>query len=130
MERSRLLKRFKAAVTRAKVGQFEPAASRAGKLVTDAQGKVVMRPVLRFHDLRHTFGTQMAASGVPLRTIQEWMGHEDSKTTEIYTDYMPAANEAALIGRAMKGISFSSNFGSILSEAGESEGAGSPVNTG
>jgi integrase len=29
----------------------------------------------RFHDLRHTFGTAMAAAGVPMRTLQEWMGH-------------------------------------------------------
>jgi integrase len=27
-----------------------------------------------FHELRHTFGTQMAAAGAPLRTIQEWNG--------------------------------------------------------
>ena len=26
---------------------------------------------LRFHDLRHTFGTRMAAAGVPMRTLQE-----------------------------------------------------------
>ena len=32
-------------------------------------------PRAAFHDLRHTFGTQMAAAGVPLRTLQEWMGH-------------------------------------------------------
>jgi integrase len=25
------------------------------------------------HDLRHTFGTRMAAGGVPMRTLQEWM---------------------------------------------------------
>ena len=31
----------------------------------------------RFHDLRHTFGTRMAAAGVPMRTLQEWMGHRD-----------------------------------------------------
>ena len=29
-----------------------------------------------FHDLRHTFGTTMAAAGVPMRTLQEWMGHK------------------------------------------------------
>jgi integrase len=28
-----------------------------------------------FHDLRHTFGTQMAAAGVPEIKIQEWLGH-------------------------------------------------------
>ena len=26
---------------------------------------------VRFHDLRHTFGTRMAAAGVPMRTLQE-----------------------------------------------------------
>jgi hypothetical protein len=30
---------------------------------------------LRFHDLRHTYGTRMAAAGTPLRTLQGWMGH-------------------------------------------------------
>ena len=44
---------------------------------------------LRFHDLRHTYGTLMAAAGTPLRTLQGWMGHRDYKTTEIYADFAP-----------------------------------------
>ena len=36
--------------------------------------------VVRFHDLRHTFGTRMAARGdVSMRTLQEWMGHRDPR---------------------------------------------------
>lgn len=50
---------------------------------------------IRFHDLRHTFGTRMAAAGAPLRTIQEWMGHRDYKTTEIYADYAPDLQQEA-----------------------------------
>jgi integrase len=46
-------------------------------------------PDLTFHELRHTFGTQMAAAGAPLRAIQEWMGHADASTTEIYPHYAP-----------------------------------------
>ena len=42
---------------------------------------------LTFHELRHTLGTQMAAAGAPLRAIQEWMGHADASTTEIYSHY-------------------------------------------
>ena len=76
LDRSRLLKRFKGA------------ARRAG-----------LRPV-RFHDLRHTFGTRTAGAGVPLRTLQEWMGHRDFKTTLIYADYEPGEKEAELVERA------------------------------
>jgi len=57
--------------------------------------------VVRFHDLRHTFGTRVAASGeVSLRTLQEWMGHRDAKTTMIYADYQPGEREAEIVGRA------------------------------
>ena len=41
----------------------------------------------RFHDLRHTFGTQMAAAGVAIRTLQEWMGHRDIQTTMRYAEH-------------------------------------------
>jgi integrase len=56
---------------------------------------------LTFHELRHTFGTQMAAVGAPLRAIQEWMGHADAKTTEVYRHYAPDPTRgAALVERA------------------------------
>jgi hypothetical protein len=43
-----------------------------------------VRPI-RFHDLRHIFATQLAASGkVSLRTLQEFLGHADAKTRQIY----------------------------------------------
>ena len=54
----------------------------------------------RFHDLRHTFGTRMAAAGVSMRTLQEWMGHRDIATTQRYADYAPSAREAELIAAA------------------------------
>jgi integrase len=76
IDRSRLLKRFKATLKRAEV-----------------------RPV-RFHDLRHTFGTRMAAQGVPMRALQEMMGHRDFKTTLIYADYAPSAREAEWVEAA------------------------------
>jgi integrase len=78
IDRSRLLKRFKAALKAADV-----------------------RPV-RFHDLRHTFGTRMAAQGVPMRTLQEMMGHRDFKTTLIYADYAPSAREAEWVEAAFQ----------------------------
>ena len=50
---------------------------------------------LRFHDLRHTFGTRMAAAGAPLRALQEWLGHSDYKTTMLYADYAPDSSQGA-----------------------------------
>ena len=44
----------------------------------------------------------MAAAGVPMRTLQEWMGHRDYKTTLIYVDHAPAANEAELVNAAFR----------------------------
>lgn len=39
---------------------------------------------LRFHDLRHTVGTRLAKSGVPVNVIKELLGHSDVKTTMRY----------------------------------------------
>jgi integrase len=64
---------------------------------------------ITFHSLRHTFGTRMAAAGVPMRTLQEWMGHRNLATTEIYADYAPdpaygaAFAERAFVAKAAKG---------------------------
>jgi integrase len=36
----------------------------------------------------------------PSRTLQEWMGHRDYKTTLIYADYAPCTYERELMERA------------------------------
>ena len=36
---------------------------------------------LRFHDLRHSCASLLLASGVPLKQIQEWLGHGDFAIT-------------------------------------------------
>src|SRR3954454_17219165 len=57
-----------------------------------------LRP-LRFHDLRHTFGTRVIAYA-DIRRVQEWMGHADVQTTMRYLHYAPRHDDAALVARA------------------------------
>jgi integrase len=52
-----------------------------------ALASAAVRP-LRFHDLRHTFGTRMIAKA-DIRRVQEWMGHADIQTTMRYLHYAP-----------------------------------------
>jgi integrase len=68
--------------------------SKVQKRFKRAAQRAELRSV-RFHDLRHTFGTRMAAAGAPLRAIQEWMGHRDSRTTSLYADYAPDSTQGA-----------------------------------
>jgi integrase len=57
-----------------------------------------LRP-LRFHDLRHTFGTRMIAKA-DIRRVQEWMGHADVQTTMKYLHFVPREDDAALVAEA------------------------------
>lgn len=56
--------------------------------------------VVRFHDLRHTFATRLASSGAPLRAIQEFLGHADAKTSQIYSHYAPSEHELGMVNSA------------------------------
>jgi integrase len=65
-----------------------------------------LRP-LRFHDLRHTFGTRMIARA-DIRRVQEWMGHADiTTTTDItttmrYLHYAPRSEDAEVVAEAFR----------------------------
>jgi integrase len=85
---SRLRKRFYDSMVRAGLG------ARTGR-----------KGGITFHSLRHTFGTRMAAVGVPMRTLQEWMGHRDFTTTLIYADFAPNLSGGAAFAQRAFGPS-------------------------
>jgi integrase len=61
-----------------------------------AQKAAGLRPV-RFHDLRHSFGT-MAVRQFPITDVQTWMGHADIATARKYIHYAPQPEAAARLG--------------------------------
>jgi len=50
---------------------------------------------LRWHDLRHSSGSLLAAAGVDLVKIKSAMGHSNIATTERYLHARPASEQAA-----------------------------------
>lgn len=68
-------------------------------------------PRRRFHEMRHSCGTMLAALGVPLRDVQAILGHANIQTTMTYVHATPEAQAEAArrIGRALFGESVAAN---------------------
>jgi site-specific recombinase XerD len=61
-----------------------------------------MPTALRFHDLRHTYGSTLAARNVPIATIQKELGHSSQSITE---RYIHAANEGKRLAMVREALS-------------------------
>jgi len=57
-------------------------------------------PPLRFHDLRHTFGSLAVDGGASLVQVQAWMGHSAIQTTMRYLHTKSRPDDADLLDRA------------------------------
>jgi integrase len=55
---------------------------------------------LRFHDLRHTFGTRAVEQAESILELKEWMGHANVQTTMRYLHYKSKADAAQRLAAA------------------------------
>jgi site-specific recombinase XerD len=54
-------------------------------------GKAGLRRI-RWHDMQHSFASQLISAGVPIRQVQEWLGH--STITMRYAHLAPGSGDA------------------------------------
>jgi site-specific recombinase XerD len=62
---------------------------------------------IRWHDLRLTFASQLASAGVPLRQVQDWLGHSTIRMTMRYSHL--ALGQGAELIRALENPSTVAN---------------------
>lgn len=67
---------------------------------------------IRFHDLRHSCASLLVASKVPMKNVQEWLGHSNFNTTaDVYShlDYSSKYESANAIASALSSSEQSNN---------------------
>ncbi len=52
--------------------------------------------LLRWHDLRHSFASNLTIGGTPIRQVQEWMGHATITMTMRYSHLAPGGGREFL----------------------------------
>lgn len=67
-----------------------------------------LRPV-RYHDLRHSCASLLLANGVPMKQIQEWLGHSDFSTTANIYAHLDYSSKLTSADAMLNGLGLVSN---------------------
>lgn len=61
---------------------------------------------IRFHDLRHSCASLMLANGVPMKQIQDWLGHSDFSTTANIYAHLDYSTKLSSADAMLSGLGF------------------------
>lgn len=65
---------------------------------------------IRFHDLRHSCASLLLANGVPMKQIQEWLGHSDFNTTANIYAHLDYSSKVTSAQAMEKGLPLPAGF--------------------
>lgn len=78
-------------------------ASHQRRRMQDACAAARIGRAVRFHDLRHSYGSLLAKHGVPMLMIADQLGHSDTRITERHYAHVAASVVADTVRAAMAG---------------------------
>jgi site-specific recombinase XerD len=74
-----------------------PLSRRLVEDLTHRWGEAASVPACLPHRFRHTYATRLLEAGVDVRVVKELLGHEDIKSTVVYTEITSATLSAAVL---------------------------------
>lgn len=85
--------------------EYAIASAAVKRAPANGKPKLVDVPVRRgtVHDLRHTYASWLVLDGVPLRVVQELLGHASVRTTERYSHLAPTTLDDARLIASLTG---------------------------
>ena len=64
---------------------------------------------IRYHDLRHSCVSLLLANGVPMKQIQEWLGHSDFSTTANIYAHLDYSSKLTSADAMLNGLGLAPN---------------------
>ena len=80
--------------------------------VTESFPKLLKAKGMRqiwYHDLRHSCASLLLANGVPMKQIQEWLGHSDFSTTANIYAHLDYSSKLTSADAMLNGLGFAQN---------------------
>ena len=76
---------------------------------------------IRFHDLRHSCASLLLANGVPMKQIQDWLGHSDFSTTANIYAHLDYSSKLSSADAMVQGLKMTARINQNATPSGENK---------